>query len=123
MGFSYSRTISSMLVVAVVGCAGRSNDLPDDTTAGAANVSAQCDPIETRAPNASGQTPAFRGQTRICRVNSNVAHDVTVLATGLSNPWAVEPLPGGDLLVTEKPGRLRIVSPTGTIGEPISGLP
>jgi glucose/arabinose dehydrogenase len=35
----------------------------------------------------------------------------------------VEPLPGGDLLVTEKPGRLRIVSATGEIGEPITGLP
>jgi glucose/arabinose dehydrogenase len=46
-----------------------------------------------------------------------------VLTKELATPWAVEPLPGGDLLVTEKPGRLRIVSATGAIGDPIAGLP
>ena len=46
-----------------------------------------------------------------------------MLAKGLENPWAVEPLPGGDLLVTEKPGRLRIVSTTGELGQPIAGVP
>ena len=46
-----------------------------------------------------------------------------MLAQGLERPWAVEPLPGGDLLVTEKPGRMRIVSATGEVGEPIAGVP
>ncbi|HET9010754.1 MAG TPA: PQQ-dependent sugar dehydrogenase, partial [Gemmatimonadaceae bacterium] len=49
--------------------------------------------------------------------------DVTVVARGLQQPWAVEPLPGGDFLVTEKAGRLRIVSRSGTIGQPIAGVP
>ncbi|MCA1733993.1 MAG: PQQ-dependent sugar dehydrogenase, partial [Acidobacteria bacterium] len=40
-----------------------------------------------------------------------------------ANPWAVEPLPDGSLLVTEKPGRMRVVSSTGAIGEPIAGVP
>jgi glucose/arabinose dehydrogenase len=48
---------------------------------------------------------------------------VAVVASGLSHPWAVEPLPGGDFLVTERPGRLRIVSAAGAVGEPIAGLP
>jgi glucose/arabinose dehydrogenase len=39
-----------------------------------------------------------------------VAVDVAVVAGGLVHPWAVEPLPGGDFLVTERPGRLRIIS-------------
>ena len=38
-------------------------------------------------------------------------------------PWAVEPLPGGDLLVTEQPGRMRIVSAKGDMGQPIGGVP
>jgi glucose/arabinose dehydrogenase len=84
---------------------------------------ANCTPLETRATTASGQSPAFAGQTRTCGVNSNVAHDVVVVARGLVSPWAIEPLPGGDLLVTEKPGTMRIVSATGTIGEPLTGLP
>lgn len=90
--------------------------------AGAAHA-ADCPPLETRAPNATDQRPAFPGQTRACAIQSDVAFDVVVLARGLVYPWAVEPLPGGDLLVTEKPGRLRIVSATGELGQPIAGLP
>jgi glucose/arabinose dehydrogenase len=80
-------------------------------------------PIETRGPNGSDQRPAFPGQTRACAVTSNVAFDVVVVAKGLTRPWAVEPLPGGDLLVTERPGRLRIVTATGEVGAPIGGVP
>jgi glucose/arabinose dehydrogenase len=80
-------------------------------------------PLETRTANAPDQNPAFAGQTRACAAPSNVAFDVVVVAKGLQKPWAVEPLPGGDLLVTEKPGRLRIVSAAGAIGAPITGLP
>lgn len=81
-----------------------------------------CAPLETRAPNAPSQKPAFNGQTRACGVKSDAAFEVTVLAKGLEHPWAVEPLPGGDLLVTEKPGRLRIVSAKGEVGPPVGGL-
>ena len=48
---------------------------------------------------------------------------MTVLAKGLDHPWSVEPLPAGDLLVTEKPGRMRVVSASGAVGEPIAGVP
>jgi glucose/arabinose dehydrogenase len=82
-----------------------------------------CPALETRKPNAPDQRPAFPGQTRACGVKSNVAFDVTVVAKRLDHPWAVEPLPGGDLLVTEKSGRLRIVSARGEVGQPIAGLP
>jgi len=98
--------------------------LPETTAAAGGNAGAtSCVPLETRSPNASDQRPARAGQTRTCGVASNVAFDVTVVTKGLESPWAVEPLPGGDLLVTEKAGRLRIVSASGTIGQPIAGLP
>ena len=85
---------------------------------------ASCDkPLDTRKPNAEGQQPAFLDQTRACEAKSPVALEVTVLAKGLVNPWAVEPLPNGDLLVTEKAGRLRIVGARGQAGEPIEGVP
>lgn len=86
-------------------------------------VAANCPPLETREANAPSQTPAFAGQTRACGVTSKVALDVAVVTSELEFPWAVEPLAGGDLLVTERPGRMRIVSATGTVGEPITGLP
>ena len=85
---------------------------------------ASCASLEQREPNAKDQRPAFAGQTRACAIASNVAFDVIVLAKGLEKPWAVEPLPGGDLLVTEKKaGRLRIVSASGDVGQPIAGVP
>jgi len=82
-----------------------------------------CTPLETREANSPGQKPAFPGQTRACAVDSKVAFTVVVLATGLEHPWAVEPLPDGGLLVTERPGRMRIVSAQGETGQPIRGVP
>jgi glucose/arabinose dehydrogenase len=88
-----------------------------------AATAADCQPPERREPNAPEQVPAFAGQTRACAVKSQVAFDVEIVAKGLAKPWAVEPLPGGDLLVTEKPGRLRVVKRGGEIEKPIAGLP
>ena len=84
---------------------------------------ADCKPLETRAANVPSQRPTFPGQTRACGVTSSAAFEVVVLAEGLDHPWAVEPLPGGDLLVTEKPGRMRIVTAAGRLGAPIAGVP
>jgi aldose sugar dehydrogenase len=98
------------------------NQTSSSIAAGATAASPQCKPLETRRANAPDQKPTFPGQTRTCAVKSNVAFEVTVLAKGLVKPWAVEPLPNGDLLITEKTGQLRIVSAKGEIGPPIGGL-
>ena len=92
------------------------------STAASPASNSGCQPLETRTANSPNQKPAFPGQTRACAAKSNVAFDVTVLAKGLDRPWAVEPLPNGDLLITEKPGTMRIVSAKGEIGQPIGGL-
>jgi aldose sugar dehydrogenase len=80
-------------------------------------------PVETKAPNAPDQEPAFPGQTRAPFQRSGVAFDVQVVAKGLAHPWAVAFLPDRAMLVTERPGRLRIVSPDGKLAGPIAGLP
>ena len=41
----------------------------------------------------------------------------------LDHPWAVAFLPGGRFLVTERPGRLRVVESDGTLRPPVAGLP
>ncbi|AWI81268.1 oxidoreductase [Parazoarcus communis] len=48
---------------------------------------------------------------------------VTVVASGLKTPWSLAFLPDGRMLVTERPGRMRIVSPQGTVSAPIAGVP
>ena len=40
----------------------------------------------------------------------------------LEHPWGLDFLPGGDAIVTERPGRIRILS-AGKLSEPVKGVP
>ena len=57
---------------------------------------------------ASAQSPALRTER---------------VASGLELPWAVAFIGAGRMLVTERPGRLRVVEPDGRLGSPVAGLP
>lgn len=79
-------------------------------------------PEETREPE-SDYEPAYEDQTRAPKPAETEAWTTETLAQGLEHPWGLDFLPDGSMLVTERPGRLRLVGADGEISEPISGVP
>src|SRR5207253_2948156 len=45
------------------------------------------------------------------------------VASGLEHPWAVAFVPDGRFLISERPGRLRVVDDKGRLGPPVAGVP
>lgn len=80
-------------------------------------------PEETQPPNVPSEKPAFAGQTRAPALSTHTAFQVTTVAQGLERPWSLAFLPGGRMLVSERPGRLRIVTADGQLSAPVAGLP
>lgn len=74
-------------------------------------------------PNASGQRPAFAGQTRAPVIRDEIRLQTAVVADGLVSPWGMVQLPDGSWLVTEKPGRMRRIGSDGSKSEPIRNIP
>lgn len=94
---------------------------PEQNTA-AADLGANA-PLETRPPHGKDYQPAFPGQTRAPGLKSDIALDVTEVATGLNYPWAFEFLPDERVLLTERPGALRILDKDGKLSPPVKGVP
>ena len=66
-------------------------------------------------------TPAS-GQSQVYR---SAYHDyrIVTVADGLVHPWSIAFLPGGDMLITERPGRLRIVRNGSLLADAVPGVP
>ncbi|HEX4181978.1 MAG TPA: PQQ-dependent sugar dehydrogenase [Caulobacteraceae bacterium] len=74
-------------------------------------------------PPAEGQHPAFPGQTRAPAPTDPIPYHLVTVATGLNHPWSIAWLPDERMLVTERPGRVRIIAKDGTLSAPLSGVP
>ncbi len=105
-------------LAAIISCGPKINHLENkggDNNSGTASV-------ETEAANTT-YPPAFAGQTRIAGTQTKTPYQVEVLNNSLSKPWGIAQLPDGRFLITEKKGSMRIASATGTVGDPITGIP
>jgi glucose/arabinose dehydrogenase len=67
--------------------------------------------VEAQAPRSPTATPV------------NGAIRVETVARGLEHPWALGFLPDGCMLVTERPGRVRLITPEGHLSEPFADVP
>lgn len=70
-------------------------------------------PIDKRPPQLDTDHPVFPGQTH-APYHKTVDVSVTTIANNLDYPWSVALLPSGRFLVTEKPGRIRILNKDGS---------
>ena len=106
--------LAGAAVALLVGCgdsSGRVEPAPGNTA------------VETRPPHGVNQKAAFPGQTRAPLRTAGVTFETKAVTRGLEHPWGIEVLPDGRILVTEKPGRLRIVTQQGRLSIPVSGMP
>jgi glucose/arabinose dehydrogenase len=67
-------------------------------------------------------TPAPGAEARTFRTEEHTLQ-LRILVEGLEHPWALAFLPDGRMLVTERPGRLRVVQDGKLVGPPVGGLP
>lgn len=76
-------------------------------------------PLATVSAQAAANGPLLTG------VQKSTVHDYRAVkvADGFVNPWAIAFLPSGDMLVTERPGRLRIVRRGALLPKPVAGVP
>jgi glucose/arabinose dehydrogenase len=66
--------------------------------------------------------PALAADDRVIESEAGKLQ-VQTLVEGLAHPWGMAFLPDGDLLVTERPGRLRRLAKDGTLSDPLKGVP
>ncbi|RYF86763.1 MAG: PQQ-dependent sugar dehydrogenase, partial [Chitinophagaceae bacterium] len=106
--------------IAVIGCSANNTGKTTDATMPISDTSNA--PVETNPPN-TNYPPAFVGQTRVKGVHTTTAYSVDRIATKIGKPWAVIPMPGAKLLVTDKSGFMQIFSIDGTLIKKITGFP
>ena len=80
-------------------------------------------PDGSAAPDGYAPIPAWLGQTRAPRPARSEPFAVETVATGLSGGFSFHFLPDGRIIVSERPGRIRIVGKDGTPSTALAGLP
>lgn len=105
--------VPSLLLLVAGGCSG--SEPPDP-----AGVNGDPDSAGSSATSEGG----YPAEGTVVGTYSSEKHDfrLVTVVEGLENPWGIAFLPYGEILVTERPGRLRLIR-NGTLSEPIAGVP
>ena len=85
------------------------------------SVSAQS--VETSPPVAPDQEPVFSEQTRAPEARTQTNFNVEIVSGELEQPWGLDFLPDGRMIVSERPGTIRIVTMDGDVSNAIEGVP
>ena len=80
-------------------------------------------PLAAMAGSLALAAPVSAEITRAPAVKTQQPFKVETIAQGLVHPWGLGFLPDGRLIVTERPGRVRIIATTGTLSAPVRGVP
>ncbi len=87
------------------------------------NPQAPASEVGSAAPDGYAPIPQWAGQTRAPVPAHTASYEVQTFASGLMGGFAFHFLPDGRILLSERPGRMRIVGKDGQVSAPISGLP
>ena len=80
--------------------------------------------VEERTPEAEPRPSGDRSRGKDGLLRSSGRPQIETVATGLDTPWEIAFLPDGRALVTERPGRLRLLSKDGRLrAEPVAEVP
>ncbi len=79
--------------------------------------------VENGAKNAPDQQPAFAEQTRVKAIKTQEKFLFKLITEDLNSPWGLDFLPDGRFIISEKEGKIRIVTQDGKIGNPFKNVP
>ena len=79
--------------------------------------------LGSAAPDGYTPAPQWPGQTRAPQPPTRSTYNVETVAEGLNGAFAFHFLPDGRLIVSERAGRIKIVSADGKVSDPVEGMP
>ncbi len=109
-------TLSAALIALLPFGCGQSTNAEPDAVAVAASASAL-------PPGGGGGDRSLQRELADPAPEGEQALVIETIAEGLSNPWSIAFLPGGELLIAERPGRIRIIRDGVMSPDPVPGAP
>src|ERR1700688_1613328 len=108
-------TLAVSLIAVLAAAAGRAQEQPAAAKGKAAKA-------PTAPPGINWPSPPLADGPII--LDTGIQHQIRLVVTkGLNQPWSMAFLPDGNILITERPGRLRIVRDGVLDPNPIAGVP